>query len=443
MQNSTHIRITFAVELLLLAASFPILYFPRFFPSWALGCGFILLVAGWGWRRWRLGFWRVTTPIDWPLFILFCVLLPMSVWAAPEVLRQQYSWPRAYILVWNFCLFWVVVVYSSLHWEFFRLCIIGFMGAGTAIALAAPLGTNWLYKFALLDPILRRIPSPLIGVFNGADSGFHPNQVAGTLLYVLPLMIALTVGTLRQKQRRKLSIWILLAATTVVILVFFTTQSRGGFLGLMVGLVVMVLLPLRRGRWVLGAMLITAIIVLSLFLRPLLHVISDASPLETLGGTETLGFRQQVWGAAVKGIYDFPFTGIGLGTFRQIARVLYPLTIERSYDIGHAHNMILQSAVDFGIGGLIAIISIYFIAINHLWQLIELQFIAKSDATTLQMKLLVIGLLGSLIGQAIYSQLDLVAMGAKTDFMFWYLFALMFSGAFAKDVKIHDFLSIK
>lgn len=194
MQNSTHLRITFAVELLLLAASFPILYFPRFFPSWALGCGFILLVAGWGWRRWRLGFWRVTTPIDWPLLILFCVLLPMSVWAAPEVLRQQYSWPRAYILVWNFCLFWVVVIYSSLHWEFFRLCIIGFMGAGTAIALAAPLGTNWLYKFALLDPILRRIPSPLIGVFNGADSGFHPNQVAGTLLYVLPLMIALTVG---------------------------------------------------------------------------------------------------------------------------------------------------------------------------------------------------------------------------------------------------------
>ncbi len=427
MQNSTHLRITFAVELLLLAASFPILYFPRFFPSWALGCGFILLVAGWGWRRWRLGFWRVTTPIDWPLFILFCVLLPMSVWAAPEVLRQQYSWPRAYILVWNFCLFWVVVIYSSLHWEFFRLCIIGFMGAGTAIALAAPLGTNWLYKFALLDPILRRIPSPLIGVFNGADSGFHPNQVAGTLLYVLPLMIALTVGLFFQQRQRTLSTWMLLVATGIVLLVFFTTQSRGGFLGLAVGVLVMGLLPSKSGRWVMLAMVVLTAISLPFLPGSVWNAISDAPPVEALGGTGTLGFRQEVWGAAIQGIYDFPFTGMGLGTFRQVVRLLYPMSILPSYDIGHAHNFFFQAALDFGVGGMIAIFAVYLLAVFCLFGSMY-HSIGKGTATAklAQMKL-GIGLLASLIGQLFYSQLDTVAMGAKTNFMFWGVLGMSFS----------------
>lgn len=424
MQNSTHLRITFAVELLLLAASFPILYFPRFFPSWALGCGFILLVAGWGWRRWRLGFWRVTTPIDWPLLILFCVLLPMSVWAAPEVLRQQYSWPRAYILVWNFCLFWVVVVYSSLHWEFFRLCIIGFMGAGTAIALAAPLGTNWLYKFALLDPILRRIPSPLIGVFNGADSGFHPNQVAGTLLYVLPLMIALTVGLFFQQRQRTLSTWMLLVATGIVLLVFFTTQSRGGFLGLAVGVLVMGLLPSKLGRLVLITMVVLIAISLPFLPGSVWNAISDAPPVEALGGTGTLGFRQEVWGAAIQGIYDFPFTGMGLGTFRQVVRLLYPITINPDYDIGHAHNYFLQSGLDFGIGGVVIFTAIYIVILFQFRYSLKLPALTKLASNNWQLVILLIGIFGGLVGQVVHSQLDLVAMGAKTNFMFWCLIAL-------------------
>lgn len=425
MQNSTHLRITFAVELLLLAASFPILYFPRFFPSWALGCGFILLVAGWGWRRWRLGFWRVTTPIDWPLLILFCVLLPMSVWAAPEVLRQQYSWPRAYILVWNFCLFWVVVVYSSLHWEFFRLCIIGFMGAGTAIALAAPLGTNWLYKFALLDPILRRIPSPLIGVFNGADSGFHPNQVAGTLLYVLPLMIALTVGLFFQQRQRTLSTWMLLVATGIVLLVFFTTQSRGGFLGLAVGVLVMGLLPSKSGRWVLTGIGLVTVGIMFILPGSILKIVSDAPPVEAIGGIGTLGFRQEVWGAALQGMQDFPFTGMGLGTFRQIARLLYPVSIDPNYDIGHAHNVFLQSALDFGLPGMIALLAIYMITFTQIYSYYSTtnSLANEKTLTVFKNKVLILGLGTSLLAQMVYSQLDTVAMGSKTNFLFWYLLA--------------------
>lgn len=429
MQNNTQLRMTFIVDLLLLAIAFPLLYFPKFFPAWGLAGGFSALIVGWCWRRWRLGIWRVTTPIDWPLFLLFFVMLPISIWAAPDPLRQQYSWPRAYILVWNFCLFWVVVIYGSLSWELLKLCLVGFMGAGTVIALVAPLGTNWLYKFTLLDPILRKIPSPLIGLFSGADSGFHPNQVAGTLLYVLPLMIALTVGGLQWSFPRKVSWWMLAGATALVLLVFFTTQSRGGFLGLAVGLVVMGLLPLKWGRWLL-LIAITAFAT-TVFTLPgsILKIVSDAPPVEAIGGIGTLGFRQEVWGAALQGIRDFPFTGMGLGTFRQVVRLLYPVSINPNYDIGHAHNIFLQSALDFGIPGILALLAIYLIASTKvLLKLINHIMFTKLEASKLIIdgnKTWLVGLSGSLFGQAIYSQLDAVAMGSKTNFMFWSLVALI------------------
>ena len=194
MPLRTRIDSTFAVELLLLLLAAPVLYFPGRFPTWAPGVGLLVLVSGWIWRRWRLGIWYARTPADWPIFFLFAVMLPISVWAAPGPLREQYSIPRAYILLWNFCLFWTIVTHASRSYPSAEWALGGLVLSTLLIALVAPLGMNWLFKFPGVKEALGIIPAPLKTVFVGAEGGFHPNQVAGTLLYAFPLMLAIVAG---------------------------------------------------------------------------------------------------------------------------------------------------------------------------------------------------------------------------------------------------------
>ena len=78
---------TFAVELLLLAVTAPLLYFPGRFEATEIAFAVGLLGLGWVWRRLMIGIWYQRTPADWAIFFLFFVMLPVSVWAAPGPLR--------------------------------------------------------------------------------------------------------------------------------------------------------------------------------------------------------------------------------------------------------------------------------------------------------------------------------------------------------------------
>src|SRR4051812_37703803 len=108
MKRFTGLEQSFIVDVALLALAAPLLYFPEHLPRWSLWCALALLTIGWLWRRLRLGCWAVRTPADWPILFLFCVMLPIAIWVAPLPLRQEFSWPRTYILVWNICLFWTI-----------------------------------------------------------------------------------------------------------------------------------------------------------------------------------------------------------------------------------------------------------------------------------------------------------------------------------------------
>lgn len=405
------------VELILLAITAPVLYFPSRFSSGELAGAIGILAMGWVWRKFTLGVWFRRTPADWPIFFLFLVMLPISVWAAPGPLRDQYSIPRAMILVWNFFLFWTVVSHASRRRELFHLFVAGFGGIGVGIALAALFGTEWMDKFPMIGPLLAKLPKPLLGMFAGAEEGFSPNQLAGTLLYILPLFIALAAYRFMH-HRHERQTW-LPASLAVVVMgtVLLLSQSRGALLGLSIGLGCIALVNWRWGRWLLlvGAVsVISGLTVISL--DSLSHSLESAESLERVTGSLTLAARIEIWDRALYGIQDFALTGVGLGTFRKIVHVLYPFFIlTPDFDIAHAHNFFLQMALDFGIPGLIALFSLYLVAsttIVKLW----------SEGETAWST----GLLGVMISQTIYSMADAVTMGSKVNLLFWWLFALVF-----------------
>jgi putative inorganic carbon (HCO3(-)) transporter len=67
-------------------------------------------------------------------------------------------------------------------------------------------------------------------------------------------------------------------------------------------------------------------------------------------------------------IQDFPFTGIGMGSFTEVADRLYPFFLFMPGSVEHAHNLFLQVAVDLGLPGLIAWLAILFGALFTTWQ---------------------------------------------------------------------------
>ena len=84
----------------------------------------------------------------------------------------------------------------------------------------------------------------------------------------------------------------------------------------------------------------------------------------TTGSLRTLGGRAEIWSRALYVIEDFPLTGMGMNTFRRVMPVLYPTTPIGSNDaliedVGHAHNHLLQAALDLGLPGLIAYLAIW------------------------------------------------------------------------------------
>ncbi|MGB4871794.1 MAG: O-antigen ligase family protein, partial [Candidatus Promineifilaceae bacterium] len=140
-------------------------------------------------------------------------------------------------------------------------------------------------------------------------------------------------------------------------------------------------------------------------------------------GINTLNGRMEIWSRAIYGIQDFPFTGMGMNNFRRVVHILYPLfLISPDTDIAHAHNHLLQAALDLGIPGLIAYLALWLGSAAMLWQVWRA---AAAQAQSRWYRALVIGLAGSLAAYFVYGLLDTVALGAKPGFIFWMLLGVV------------------
>ncbi|MCD6290162.1 MAG: O-antigen ligase family protein, partial [Anaerolineae bacterium] len=288
------------------------------------------------------------------------------------------------------------------------------------------LGTQLHAKLPVLGGLVDRLPSGVLH-FPGIEAAVNANQVGGSLAFVVPLLVALSAYSLCHEYRRW---WVLLGTlivTGIVLLVFVAAQSRASLAGFALALIFMLLFNWRWGRFLLGVGTLASL-ASAPFLpwKQLLTLVvgngNALEPLEPVVGSISLTGRMEIWTRAIYGIQDFPFTGMGLGTFRKIVHLLYPLfTIAPDRDLGHAHDFFLQTALDFGLPGLVAVVAIYTVVVIAL--------VREWKCERGKERAWAIGLLGSLIAQTTFSLVDTVAMGARTNFLWWYLMALALAAA--------------
>jgi putative inorganic carbon (hco3(-)) transporter len=240
----------------------------------------------------------------------------------------------------------------------------------------------------------------------------NPNVLAGALLLIMPfpLMLMLTKGW---TDRRGLHLLAGIAFVFIVI-VIGSTQSRGAYLAM--AIVIPLLLVMRWPRLIYGVPLIIAGAIGFVFW------IGPQKFIEMLTfSTSTPGLDQrlEIWSRAWYGVWDFAFTGIGIGMFDVVIPLLYPyFLIPPMETIPHAHNLYLQIGVDLGMPGLIAYLALW---INLFFMLAPLLrkrrgILSWAMAT---------GAFGSLLAMLLHGLVDAVTWGNKLAFLPWWLYALI------------------
>jgi len=217
------------------------------------------------------------------------------------------------------------------------------------------------------------------------------------------------------------------ASAGLFLLLLLLTQSRSGYLGFAIGFLFFLLAPLqkrapRASLLLLGCGLLLLIITTTVF-GPTAVLESVVAPVgveseDFTSGAASLSGRVEIWSRALYGLHDFPLTGMGMNNFRRLAPLLYPLFLfPLDYDIAHAHNHLLQAGLDLGLPGLIAYLAIWGLAAALLRQVWRRGVLLEQA--------LALGSAAGLLAHFVYGITDVVALGSRPGFLFWFLLGLI------------------
>jgi putative inorganic carbon (HCO3(-)) transporter len=367
--------------------------------------------------------WRVTgaltrrTWFDVPI-VLLLAWLPVSY---SVTIDPALSLPKVYGILLCVAFFYAIVnavrTRDDVQWATLWLVI-----ACAGIALAGLIGTDWAQdKIVSASFIYDRLPRVIQGIPRSIAGGFARNGVGGTLAFTIPLLAALVLTKDERRMTNAFSfvlrpsslVWF---ALLLSLLTLALTQSRGGILGTVAGLLVVAVWRERKFARVIsaGALGLVALIALGYGNALLVFVLR----MDARGAT--LASRLEVWQRGLMMVRDFPYTGIGIGTYNTIAHLLYPFFIAAPDEIvPHAHNQFLQVAVDVGIPGLLSYIGLLIAFGVSAWRAYAPLPIGGGVST----RALVIGLVAGIFAHHVFGLTDAFMLGTKPGIVMWVFFA--------------------
>jgi putative inorganic carbon (HCO3(-)) transporter len=392
------------LEVVWLLCLAPFLLLPgRFLPVSYQWLAVMAAFLFWPIRKAISGRFSISTPIN--LCVLLILLwLPVTIWASVDRAR---SWEVAGYLVFGITLGMALVNWTSTQRQPERIAWV-LLALGTLLLLLGPLlivdhGASFAPLASLQrlgEPVARRLGETM-----------NPNVLAGALAVIFPLALALSLRWDWTSRRWLSTLSGLLAIGIVAIIV--VTASRGSLLAIAAAVPLLLILRWPRLLFLAPVLLLGAIVLFYLHGPTLLDQLA--------AGPATSGFaeRVEIWQRALYAMQDFPFTGIGLGTFDRVIPLLYPyFLISPAVDIPHAHNLPLQVGVDLGVPGLIAyaalVICLFVMLISPL----------RRRALALHWTLAA-GALGALVAILVGGIFDVANWGVKLAFVDWLLIAMV------------------
>jgi putative inorganic carbon (hco3(-)) transporter len=393
------------IALLGLPLTLPGRFLPIAWHPYVVGLLFLFWPIRWLLTAQRVGqfVYGPSSPLTVPVLILVA-WLPINLWAAAD---PTTAWIAA-----GYLLFGLTLYVSLLHWPFVRThperLAWALLALGSGLAVVALPFVEWKPQFRLFYlPLYDRLSSIPLDV----GETIHANVLAGALVMVFPLLLALV---LQQGWTSRRAVWLLCSGLAFILFVLIVlTQSRGGYLALATTL--LTLLLLRWPRLVYATPLVFLGLIGAVSYIPLTTILNAFSTDVSLGGWEG---RLDVWTKSYHALSDFVFTGIGIGTFTRVIPLFYPLQ-NKIEDFPHAHNLLLQIGLDMGLPGLIAYLALLF----NLLVMVS-NVLRRRSRNSLHWALAA-GAFGSLMALLTHGLLDAVTWGTKLAFMPWLLYALI------------------
>jgi putative inorganic carbon (HCO3(-)) transporter len=365
--------------------------------------GVVVLILG-GLLRW-LAYGRITrrTPLDWPL--AFMVLwLPVNYWAA---VNKADAWEALSPLIIGLAMYLALLNWPPAHK---RPQLLGGLIVlfGVGLAFTTPLFTDLaigkLFRISALESLQQSLSAALPGNVNA-------NQIGGVLAVVIPLAAALSLR--RDWTAKRWPVLLAALATLFMLAMLALTQSRGAYLATAVALGVVALLRWPKLRYTVPVVIIAVVLIVGL-IGPR-HMAEMALSGGAVGG---LDGRLEIWSRAFYAISDFPFTGIGIGTWNEVIPTLYPLfSIAPDAKLDHAHNWLLQVSLDLGLPGFIA----YLALCANTFALLIVTLRRRAAAVNWT---LAAGTLGALTAMFLHGIVDVPLWDSKPAFLPWLLAAL-------------------
>lgn len=406
-----------ALELPVLLAIAPVLLFPT--PSRLV---VLAVVPALWWAAWATTGRAVPRTKMNPALWLLLAMVGVSLFVTFDV---RLSLGKVSGVLLGVLLFWAIVRWTNSA-ERLAWATAAFLSAGAGLAVIGLLGTNWDNKFPAIGSITAHLPKAIRGV-PGAEVGFSSNAVAGCLVLFVPLQVALLVSGARrwcEPAARLRTLGGLLTAAQVALLALtagtlLLTESRSAWLGVAVATGVFFLWFnwWTRGALAAGAAGVVVLLATLGFDRIYQFATERAGPALH----STFALRLDIWSRAIRGIEDFPLTGMGMNTFRKLMPALYPgYPYLPGEEVPHAHNHLLQAALDLGIPGLMAYLGLWIVAA-------ALLVAVYRQSTNRSHRAAAGGLGAGLIAHFVFSMTDVIPLGAKVGVLFWLTLALSVS----------------
>lgn len=339
------------------------------------------------------------TILDWAILILLCQVF-FSCIIIPKI---SISLPKITNILFGIIVFYIIqdILKSE---KFIKIGAVIFLAGSIILALIGIFGMSSKYNMKYLDFIYNtQLKIPNIN-FNlpGAEEGFHPNAIGGTLIIVLPIFISLLSSAFTHDKnnflfiKRKANIGFFITGLFVISSVLFLTQSRGSWIGLFIGILFLLIIKKKF------KMLILALIFLLLTMIVFFSFENSSFLLQEMQGK--MINRISLWSIAIDNIQTYPIFGIGMNYVRRIPSV--------EYETAHFHNHFLHIAAELGLPALIGFLSII---ISVLFMCLKV----LHHSNVLWMNAIIAGLLSGQIAHLVFGINDSIPLGAKTGIFFW------------------------
>jgi len=252
----------------------------------------------------------------------------------------------------------------------------------------------------------------------------NPNLLAG---YLVPALVFSIVAFFSWRSWMCKALAVVMTAVNGACLIL--TFSRGGWIGMVVSLLVLALLlahwfsiylPRFWRVWALPIVLGTAVGVVLLAIVVIEPLRTRVTSIFAGRGDSSNNFRINVWTAVLDMIRDRPILGIGPGNtaFNKI----YPRYMRARFSALSAYSIVLEVAVETGIIGLTCFLWLLFVTVSQGWKALNrLRAVSNREGFWLM------GAIASLAGMFAHGMFDTVLYRPEVSALWWMMFALIAS----------------